>query len=108
MTEETKVDDLEGIPLVHQSIAREHGRDCYNLAMVAGLATEGLSRLDELAEKHRSKHGGMAVIIVQQQLNKLLAAMLVFQGITQAQVKACQAVILSTPVAETPRVQVFH
>lgn len=107
MTTEQQEVDLTGIPAQHHEIVKQHGRDAYQLAMIAGLATEGLTRLDELARKHYSKMGVAAVSIVQMQLNMLLGGMLEAKGLTQEQVRACQRDILSTPVEET-RIQLLH
>lgn len=107
MSAEAKEVDLTGIPAQHHEIVKLHGRDAYQLAMIAGLATEGLSLLDELARKHYSKMGVAAVSIVQIQLNMLLGGMLEAKGISQEQVRACQRDILSTPIEET-RIQLLH
>lgn len=107
MTEQTQEDTLEDIPLVHRGIVERHGRDCYYLAMSSGLAVEGLTRLDQLAYQHNSKQGAIAVQIVQTQLNKLLAALMVLQGLDAAKVRECQKEILSTPM-EGARVQLLH
>jgi len=107
MNDETKEIDLTGIPAQHHEIVKAHGRDAYHLAMIAGLSTEGLTRLDELARKHYSEMGVAAVSVVQIQLNMLLGGMLEAKGLSQEQVRACQRDILSTPIEET-RIQLLH
>ena len=73
-------DPCLGIPEHFHPVVRKYGRAMFALVMDAGMSTQATAVLATLADKHHSKAGRHAVVVLSQAFNEISTAYCKLQG----------------------------
>lgn len=91
--DEEQKNDCEGVPVELHSVVAKFGREVFDFVLATGLASQALEAAGQVVQRHASRKGLQAVMVLADQFGKVCGAYLARAGWDEATLAECDQAI---------------